>query len=182
MERTLGTQGKDVAVLVHNYYEQAEFDDPIAALRRAGATVTVLGADTQDLQALQHVQLGTKTKADLLLSDARTHDYDALILPGGVFNADHLRMVERARSWVVDFLDNDKLVAAICHAPWLLVSADVIEERRITSYYTLQDDIRNAGGEWIDLPVVIDDNLITSRKPDDLPLFNEAILAWLVQH
>jgi protease I len=117
----------------------------------------------------------------MLLANADPDMYDALILPGGVVNADYLRMNQRARDWATQFTDEGKLIAAICHAPWLLVSADLVEGRRITSYYTLQDDIRNAGAEWIDQPVILDGNLITSRQPDDLPAFIEAIEQWFDQ-
>lgn len=164
-----------IAILIDNHFEQSEFDVPLQKLKAAGAQVTVVGATTKDLQAMQHTTLGDAFKADELLENIDPEEYDALVLPGGVANADTLRMDNDARSWATRFIDQGKVVAAICHAPWLLVSADLVEGRRLTSYYTLQDDIRNAGGEWIDQPVVIDGNLITSRKPDDLDDFVEAI-------
>jgi protease I len=180
MEVKMKPAGKHVAMLVDNYFEQSEFEEPLKALKNEGVLVTVLTTnDKKSLQAMQHAKLGSKFQADLLLKDSKPEEYDALVLPGGVINADKLRMDEAARSWATDFLDSGRLVAAICHAPWLLVSADLIEERRLTSYYTLQDDVRNAGAEWIDQPVIIDENLITSRQPDDLPKFNAAILEWL---
>jgi protease I len=108
-------------------------------------------------------------------------EYDALVVPGGVINADHLRMEEKARQWVQKFLKEDKPVAVICHGPWLLVSADCVRDRRLTSYFTLQDDIRNAGGIWLDESVVVDNNLITSRTPDDLPAFNDALTSALAK-
>lgn len=108
-------------------------------------------------------------------------EYDALVLPGGAINADSLRMVEAAQLWVHDFLEEDKPVAVICHAPWVLVSADLVDGRRLTSFETIQDDILNAGGDWVDKPVVIDRSLISSRKPDDLPAFNEALIKMLQQ-
>jgi protease I len=169
----------NVAILVHNYFEQSEFEDPINELTEAGFDITIVSSDKLELTAMQHVEQGSKFTADLLLEDAEPDQYDILVLPGGVINADSLRMQEKARTWVLDYLEQGKLVAAICHAPWLLVSADVLEGRRLTSYYTLQDDIRNAGGEWADSAVVIDDNLITSRSPDDLPAFNKAISNWM---
>jgi protease I len=164
-----------IAILVDNNFEQAEFDVPLQKLKAAGAQVTVVSTNTKELQALQHTAQGDIFKADELLESIDPEEYDALILPGGVVNADKLRMNADARAWVTRFIDQGKVVAAICHAPWLLVSADLVEGRRLTSYYTLQDDIRNAGGEWIDQPVVVDGNLITSRKPDDLEDFVEAI-------
>jgi len=164
-----------IAILVDNNFEQAEFEVPLQQLKAAGAQVTVVGASTKDLQALQHTKQGDAFKADELLESIDPEEFDVLVLPGGVVNADKLRMNTDARAWATRFIDQNKIVAAICHAPWLLVSADIVEGRRLTSYYTLQDDVRNAGGEWIDQPVVVDSHLITSRKPDDLDDFIEAI-------
>jgi protease I len=172
-------RNKRAAVLVFDLFEQAEFEEPLRALKRVGIVTTVISAHEKNLQAMQHNKPGDTFRADILLKDARVDDYNVLVLPGGALNADKLRMVKKARAWVNDFLDRGELIAAICHAPWLLVSADAVEERRLTSYYTLQDDIRNAGGEWVDLPVVIDGNIITSRMPDDLDDFNNAIIDWL---
>ena len=172
---------KKVAILVHDYFEQAEFEEPLAELKKAGAAVTVVSAAGRQLHGMRHAEMGGAFQADVLLKDANADDYDALLLPGGVINADALRMVEKARDWAVDFLDSGRPIAAICHAPWLLVSADAVETRRLTSYHTLQDDIRNAGGEWVDQIVVVDDNLITSRQPDDIPAFCEAFISMLAQ-
>jgi protease I len=172
--------GKKVAVLVDDYFEQAEFEEPINALKKAGAQVAVITTnDGKDLHGLQHVKMGDSFTADLLLDDARPEDYDALVLPGGAVNADKLRMNNKAREWVKQFLDAGKPLAVICHAPWVLVSAGCVRGRKLTSYYTIQDDIRNAGGDWIDQEVVVDQNLITSRQPDDLPAFNEALINML---
>jgi len=166
-------------MLVDNYVEQAELEVPLRFLEDNGAEVTIISSAEQDIQGLNGQEPGDIFQADLLLDEADPSDYDALVIPGGVVNADKLRMVTKAREWVNDFMDNGKLIAAICHAPWLLVSADMVEGRRLTSYASLQDDVRNAGGEWINQKVVIDNNLITSRQPDDLDDFNKAILAWL---
>jgi protease I len=170
---------KKVAILVDNYFEQAEFATPLRQLKNEAVEVTVIGTATKDLQAMEHADQADAFQADLVLDEADSNDYDALVLPGGVINADKLRMNETARLWVKKFLDEGKVVAVICHAPWLLVSADRVRDRRLTSYYTLQDDIRNAGGEWVDQEVVIDGTLITSRKPDDLPAFCSALIALL---
>jgi protease I len=178
----MDVSGKHVAILVHNYFEQAEFEEPLTTLKNAGAEVTVISADKKDLQGLNHVDKGDTFTADLLLDQATPEDYDALVLPGGAINADNLRMVPAAREWVTNFLDAERPLAVICHAPWVLVSADVVEGRRLTSFYTIQDDIANAGGEWVDLPVVVDGSLITSRKPDDLVQFTDAILKALSGH
>jgi protease I len=171
--------GKTVAILVDNYFEQAEFEEPIEALRDAGAEVTVVAVKDKKLQGLNHIDKGDFFAADLLLEEASEEDYDALVLPGGAINADSLRMVEAAQIWVRDFLEEDKPVAVICHAPWVLVSADLLDGRRLTSFETIQDDIQNAGGDWVDEPVVIDGYLITSRKPDDLPAFSEALIKMI---
>lgn len=171
--------GKKVAMLVFNYFEQAEFEEPLATLKDAGVIVTVVAADNKQLYGMHHVDKGDKFQADALLKDATPNEYDALVLPGGVVNADALRMIGSAQTWAANFLEQGKPVAAICHAPWLLVSADVVEGRRLTSYHTLQDDIRNAGGEWIDQAVVVDESLITSRKPDDITAFCDALLGKL---
>ncbi|HEX5744152.1 MAG TPA: type 1 glutamine amidotransferase domain-containing protein [Candidatus Saccharimonadales bacterium] len=172
--------GKHIAVLVHDYFEQSEFEEPISALKDAGAEVTVIAASTnKSLTGMDHAKQGDTFQADLLLEQASSGDYDALVLPGGAINADHLRAVEAAKQWVGDFLDSGKPLAAICHAPWVLVSADAVEGRRLTSYHTIRDDITNAGGEWVNQPLVIDENLITSRGPDDLPQFNDAVIRML---
>jgi|GEM_PF-112971 len=170
---------KRIAILVDNYFEQAEFEEPMDAFKDAGIEVVVVAAKTKQLQGLNHVDKGDTFQADILLADVSSDEFDALVLPGGVVNSDSLRMVEPARQWVKDFLDSGRLVAAICHAPWLLVSADVVQGRKITSFFTIQDDVDNAGGEWVDQQVVVDGNLITSRKPDDIPAFNQAILRTL---
>ena len=175
----MGISNKHVAVLVHNYFEQAEFEEPIRALKDAGAEVTVISADKTELKGMNHAEIGDNFTADILLDQASAEDYDALVLPGGAINADHLRVVEAAKQWALDFLDSRKPLAVICHAPWVLVSADAVEGRRLTSYPTIRDDITNAGGEWVNLALVVDGNLITSRKPDDLPKFNDEIIKQL---
>lgn len=175
-------QNKRVAILVSNYFEQAEFTGPLEALKKAGIQVDVVSAVHEKLQGLNHVEKGDAFIADRQLEDVDPSEYDALVLPGGAINADRLRMVPKARDWVRDFLEEGKLVAAICHAPWLLVSADAVADRTLTSFETIQDDIRNAGGNWVDEAVVVNNNLITSRKPDDIPAFNDAIIDFLGKH
>ena len=171
--------GKHIAILVDNYFEQPEFEEPLSAMKDAGAEVTVISTKEKQVQGMHHADKGDIFPVDLTLDQASSDDYDALILPGGAVNADALRMNEAAQGWVTDFLNSGRPLAVICHAPWVLVSADCIEGRRLTSYETIQDDIRNAGGEWVNSPLVIDNNLITSRKPDDLPQFNDAIIKML---
>ena len=170
---------KKVAVLVHNYFEQTEFESPLQTLKDYGVSATVISASEKIVQGMNHAEPADKFQADMLLADANSTEYDALILPGGALNADKLRVEERAKKWALDFLDSGRPLAVICHAPWVLVSADAVEGRRLTSYYTIQDDIRNAGGEWVNLAVVIDGNLITSRQPSDLDLFNNALIDML---
>jgi protease I len=170
---------KKVAILVDNYFEEAEFTEPLKALKNAAVEVAVIGVSSKSLQAMKHAELSGTYQADVLLKEAQAEDYDALVLPGGAMNADTLRMDQTAREWVKYFLAQGKPLAVICHAPWVLVSADCVNGRNVTSFWTIQDDIRNAGGKWQDSSVVIDETLITSRKPDDLPEFCEALLSML---
>lgn len=173
--------GRKVAVLVDNYFEQAEFAKPIEALKNAGATVEVIAADPQDgkVQGLNHVDKADTFDIDKTLDIADIADYDALVLPGGAVNADHLRMKDKARQWAGATLQAGKPLAVICHAPWVLASAGLAKGRKLTSYYTIQDDMRAAGAEWVDREVVVDGSLITSRNPDDLPAFNKALISML---
>ncbi len=167
---------KHVAILVDDYFEQVEFTKPKEAIEQAGALTTIITTkDSDTLHGMNHAEIGDSFMPDLHIEDTDFEDYDMLVLPGGVFNADQLRMNETAREWTRYCVENNIPLAAICHAPWLLVSADLVDGLRLTSYYTLQDDIRNAGGDWIDRELVVDGNVITSRKPDDLPVFCDAI-------
>ena len=171
--------GKKVALLVHNFFEQVEFTDPKKVLEEAGAEVDIVTADGERLQGLNHVDKGDSFIADLSVEEIAADEYDAVVIPGGVVNADHLRMSEGARDFVRQMYKAGKPVAAICHGPWLLVSAGIADGQKLTSYHTLKDDIRNAGGNWVDEEVVVDKNLITSRTPDDLPAFNKAVMEAL---
>lgn len=173
--------GKHIAIVVHDYFEQSEFEEPLSALQDAGGEVTIISASGRHMQGMTHIDKADTFEADLLLQQASSDDYDALVIPGGVVNADNLRVDEAAQAWVRDFLESGRPLAVICHGPWLLISADVLDGRHLTSFHTLRDDIVNAGGDWMDEPVVIDDNLITSRKPDDLPKFNDALITELAQ-
>lgn len=178
----MDVQGKKVALLVNNFFEEAELVEPKKALEAAGAVTHIVSSQEGQLTAMQHdANRGSAYKVDVALEDADMHSYDALVVPGGVINADRLRMEEKARQWVQTFLKEGKPVAVICHGPWLLVSADCVRDRRLTSYFTLQDDIRNAGGTWLDETVVVDHNLITSRTPNDLPAFNTALVSALAK-
>lgn len=168
--------GKRIAFLVDNYFEQVEYTGPRDALEESGAATELLATEEGEVQGLNHVEMGDKFAVDSTIKAADPADYDAMVVPGGVVNADHLRMSEEARNFLRKFVASGKPVAIICHGPWLLVSAGLARGKKLTSYFTLQDDITNAGGEWVDEEVVVDGNLITSRKPDDIPAFSKALI------
>lgn len=170
---------KHVAILVDNYFEEVEFTKPKEALEKAGAQVTVISTGEESLQGMSHAELGNTFMPDLTIEDVQFEDYEMLMLPGGAINADSLRMNNKAREWVHYCIENAIPLAAICHAQWLLVSADIVDGMKLTSFETIQDDIRNAGGDWVDKPLVVDANVITSRKPDDLPQFCDAMIDML---
>lgn len=170
---------KKVAIIATDYFEEVELTSPRDALQAAGASVEIIAPHGGEIKSLNHIRPGNPASVDKTLDEANPGDYDAVVIPGGVINADHLRMEEKARDFVVKTEAEGKPVAAICHGPWLLVSSRIVRGHKFTSYHTLQDDIRNAGGEWLDQAVVTDGNFITSRNPDDLPAFNNAILAAL---
>jgi protease I len=165
-----------VAALVTDGFEEPELVEPMRALQRAGARVDVVSPKPGTVQAFRHHDKGITVPVDRLLHDAGPDDYDALLLPGGALNADALRALPAAQEFVRHFQDAGKPLAVICHAPWLLVSAGLVGGRRLTSYHTIRDDIRNAGGRWVDQEVVADDNWVTSRQPSDIPAFNKAML------
>ncbi|HET7060127.1 MAG TPA: type 1 glutamine amidotransferase domain-containing protein [Candidatus Saccharimonadales bacterium] len=173
--------GKKVAILVDNYFEEDEFTGPMKALKDAGASVEIIAAEPEDghVQSMKHVDKGTEFPIDKTLDEANIDDYDALVLPGGAINADQLRMQSKARDWVRKITEAGKPLAVICHAPWVLASAGLAKGRKLTSFFTIQDDMRDAGADWVDEEVVVDGNLITSRKPDDVPAFNEALISMM---
>lgn len=169
-----------VLILATDGFEDSELFEPRQALLDAGVKVTLASIKTDPIQGVKGDTDPTRTiTPDLTLDQVDTEDYDALLLPGGVGNPDKMRMEDRAVSIVGEFMDDDKIVAAICHAPWLLVEADVVDGRRVTSWPSVRTDLENAGGEVVDEEVVIDQNLITSRKPDDIPAFSRALIAAL---
>jgi protease I len=163
--------GKRVAILATDGFEQSELTGPLSALRQAGAQVDVVAPHDGQIQGMRHHDKGDPVVVTCTLSDVRADDYDALVLPGGVANPDQLRTDERAVAFARSFVESGKPVAAICHGPWTLVEAGVVAGREMTSWPSLKTDIRNAGGTWVDRPVVVDRGLVTSRKPDDLPQF-----------
>ncbi|HEY7717704.1 MAG TPA: type 1 glutamine amidotransferase domain-containing protein [Pedococcus sp.] len=172
--------GKTVAFLVAaEGIERVELTEPWKAVAEAGAHPVLLSPEEGEVQTFDHLDPAERRPVDKTVSEASVEDYDALVLPGGVANPDALRMDKGAVAFVRDFVESGKVVAAICHAPWTLVEADVVRGRRLTSWPSLQTDLRNAGAEWVDQRVVVDGNLITSRNPHDLPAFNGQLLESL---
>lgn len=163
--------GKRVAVLATDGFEQVELTKPVEALRAEGALVEVVAPKAGDIQGFKHHDKGDKTAVDKTLAEVEAADYDALVLPGGVINPDALRLEPEAISFIADFHGAGKPIGAICHGPWTLIDAKAVEGRRMTSWPSLQTDLRNAGAEWADEEVIVDRGLVTSRKPDDLPAF-----------
>jgi protease I len=170
-------QGKTIAFLVaQEGIEQAELTGPWEAVQQAGGTPRLLAPDSGQVQAFNHLDKADTFDVDQTVGDADPSSYDALVLPGGVANPDALRTDKGAVDFVRTFVESGKPVAAICHAPWSLIEADVVRGRTLTSWPSLQTDLRNAGGTWVDEEVVVDGNLVTSRKPDDLPAFNRRLV------
>jgi len=169
-------QGKKVAFLVAaEGIERVELTGPWDAMEKSGATPVLLSAKTGEVQTYNHLDKADAFTVDHAVSDTKIDEYDALVIPGGVANGDQLRSDEGSVSFVRDFVQSGKPVAVICHGPWALVEADVLRGRTVTSWPSLKTDIRNSGGTWLDEEVVVDGNLITSRKPDDLPAFNDKL-------
>ena len=169
--------GKKIAFAVANEgIEQIELTSPWEAVEQAGGQPVLVSVENGKVQAFNHLDKGDTYPVDATFEDADPDQYDGLVLPGGVANPDNLRLHEDAIAFVKAFFDADKPVAAICHAPWSLVEADVVRGRTLTSWPSLQTDLRNAGADWQDEEVVVDGNLVTSRKPDDLPAFNEKLV------
>ena len=168
--------GKRVAILATDGVEQVELTEPRKALDEAGAKTTLVSPKSGKIKGWQHDHWGEELKVDLALESANADTFDALLLPGGVMNPDQLRMNKQAVQFVRSFFDSGKPVAAICHAPWMLVEADVVSGRSVTSWPSLQTDLRNAGADWVDREVVTDQGLVTSRKPDDSPAFNRKMI------
>lgn len=168
--------GKKVAILVANGFEQVEMTEPRKALKDAGAKTDLISPVQGQVQAFQHDKPGDKFPVDVPLSQANPDDYDALVLPGGVANPDTLRINTQAIDFIRSFVQAGKPIAAICHGPWTLIEAGAVKGRKMTSWPSLQTDLRNAGANWVDQEVVTDHGLVTSRKPDDLPAFNKKMI------
>lgn len=168
-----------VAILTEQGFEQVELTGPKEALEKAGAKTDVISPKAGKIKAWNSKDWGIEIKVDKTLDDAKVEDYDALVLPGGVLNPDKLRMNKDAVAFVKEFLQSGKPVAAICHGPQTLIETGLLEGRKMTSYPSLQTDLKNAGANWVDQEVVHDGNLISSRKPDDIPAFNKELIKAL---
>jgi protease I len=165
-----------VAVVATDGFEERELIEPAQVLRDAGAEVLIVAPRRGEIQGFKHEVKSGFVQVDVLLQDIEADNFDGVVLPGGALNADAMRMVPEMQTFLQAMQAAHKPFAAICHAPWELISAGLVRERTLTSYYTIQDDIRNAGGNWVDRETVEDDNWLTSRQPDDLPAFNRAML------
>jgi protease I len=168
-------KGKRILILVETFYNEFEFWYPYYRLKEAGAHVTVVGSGSAETYKSKS---GLPVKADITADKVAADDYDGVVIPGG-YAPDHMRRYPAMVSLVKAFSDAEKMVAAICHAGWMLVSADIIRGRMVTSFFSIKDDLVNAGGNWVDKEVVVDGNLVTSRTPDDLPAFMRAIIGVL---
>ena len=164
-------KGKRVAFLFTDGAEQAEVTEPLEAVRKAGAETDIVSLEKGEVEMWKHFDKGDKMTAEVAVADADPSDYDGLVLPGGVANPDQLRLNKDAVKFVRAFFEQDKPVGVICHGPWMLVETGVAKGRKVTSWPSLQTDLRNAGADWVDEEVVVDKGLVTSRKPDDLPAF-----------
>lgn len=174
MEKKLS--GKKVAILVADGFEQVEMTGPGDALKEAGAEVSIVSPSSGKIQGMNHADKGDKFDVDKKLADADPADFDALMIPGGLMNPDELRSTEDALDFARHFFDEGKPVAAICHGPQVLITADLVRGRTMTSWPAIQADMRNAGAIWVDEEVVVDNGLVTSRKPDDIPAFNKKMI------
>lgn len=172
-------KGKRVAILVTDGFEQVELTGPKEALEKAGATAEIISSSNGEVTGWNHTTPATKFHVDKTFDSIRMDDYDAVLLPGGVVNSDTIRTDAGAQKLVRDAAQVNKPIAVICHGGWLLISAELVQGKRMTSYPSLTDDLKNAGAEWVDEEVVIDGHLISSRKPDDIPAFSEALIKAL---
>ena len=168
--------GKKVAILAADGFEEVELTKPRAALDAEGASTKIVSLKPGKIQGMNHADKGESVAVDLTLAAANPEDFDALLIPGGLMNPDTMRSTEEALEFVRHFFREGKPVAAICHAPWVLIDAGVIRGRTVTSWPAIKTDVRNAGGNWVDREVVVDNGLVTSRKPDDIPAFNKKMI------
>ena len=167
---------KKVAILVADFFEQVEMTEPRDALREAGAEVKIVSPKQGRIQGMNHAEKGDTFDVDIALDQANPSDFDALMIPGGTMNPDTLRSTPAALEFTRHFFSEGKPVAAICHGPWVLIDAGVVKGRKLTSWPAIQTDVKNAGGNWVDQEVVVDNGLVTSRRPDDIPAFNRKMI------
>jgi protease I len=182
MPENTNLEGLRVAILATDGVEDIELREPRKALDQARATTTLFAPKAGKIISMNHMDKADKFDVDSMLEQADASEFDAVLLPGGALNADTLRVHPRAQQFVRDMDEAGKPIAVICHAPWLLVSADLVRGRTLTSYHTIQDDIRNAGGKWQDEEVVRDKNWVTSRQPSDIPAFNSALTELFAEY
>jgi protease I len=175
-------QGFRVAIIANDLFEQAELIEPKKALEEAGAQVKVISKKPGEIQGVRHDKKDQKVKVDLTLDEASPDDFDALMVPGGAMNSDSLRMEQKAQEFARSIDSSGRPLAVICHGPWLLVSANLVKGRKMTSYFTIQDDLRNAGATWQDSECVVDRNWVSSRQPSDIPRFNQEMLRVFGEH
>ena len=169
-------KGKKVAILAADMFERVELEEPRKALEKAGATTELISIKDGEIQGFDHFDPANKVKVDKTVEEVSVGDYDALLIPGGVGNPDQLRGDENAVAFVREFAASGKPMAVICHGPWVLIDAGVARGRTLTSWATIGTDLRNAGADWVDKEVVVDDGIVTSRKPDDIPAFNKKMI------
>ncbi|MEQ3656296.1 MAG: type 1 glutamine amidotransferase domain-containing protein [Dokdonia sp.] len=169
-------ENKKVAILATNGFEKSELFEPMNALKNEGAHIDIVSLENGQIKSWDKDNWGEEISVDKTVDTASETQYNALLLPGGVINPDKLRTNDNALGFIRSFFDSGKPVAAICHAPWLLASANVVENRKITSYHSIKDDMINAGANWVDQEVVVDQGLVTSRNPDDLPTFISKVI------
>ncbi len=173
--------GKKVAAVVTDGFEQIELDSPVERLRNEGAEVSIISPKSGTVRSWRDGDWGTEYNVDRNISEAAVEDYDALLLPGGVINPDKLRRDTATVTFVRKFVDSKKPIAAICHSPWTLIEADAVRGRKLTSFGSIQTDLKNAGANWVDEEVVVDAALVTSRSPEDLPAFNDKFVEEIVE-
>lgn len=174
-------KGKRIAIMATDGFEQVELFSPLERLQTEGATVDIISDHDGAIKGWDHNKWGKPIVVDHTLGNANSSDYDSLVLPGGVLNPDQLRTNEQALNFIREFFKAGKPVAAICHAPQLLINAEVVENRRLTSYPSIRKDLENAGANWVDKEVVVDNGLVTSRNPDDLPAFNNKMVEEILE-
>jgi protease I len=168
--------GMRVAIIATDLFEEAELIQPREAIQKAGAQALVIAPHDGEIQAVQHEKKTQKVKVDMTLDKAKAADFDAVLIPGGAMNADALRVEPKAQQFVREMNSNEKPIAVICHGPWLLISAGLVKGREMTSYHTIRDDVKNAGGNYQDKEVIRDGNWVSSRQPSDIPRFNQEMI------